>query len=129
MVVRHGATEWSRSGRHTGRTDLPLLEQGRRQAVELGHRLAGHRFSLVLTSPLRRARETCEIAGFGAQAESCDDLREWDYGAYEGKTTDEIREQHPGWSLWRDGVPEGETAEEVGAAGRSGDRLGPRPGR
>src|SRR5579863_3199972 len=103
VVVRHGATEWSQSGRHTGRTDLPLLDEGRREAEALGHRLAGHQFSLVLTSPLRRARETCQIAGFGARAESCDDLLEWDYGAYEGKTTDEIREHRPGWSLWRDG--------------------------
>lgn len=115
VVVRHGATEWSLSGRHTGRTDVPLLDDGRREAEELGHRLAGHRFSLVLTSPLRRARETCEIAGFGPQAELCDDLREWDYGTYEGRTTDDIREHRPGWSLWREGVPEGETTEEVGA--------------
>jgi broad specificity phosphatase PhoE len=115
VVVRHGATEWSRSGRHTGRTDLGLLPDGRLEAQELGRRLAGYSFTLVLTSPLRRARETCEIAGFGAAAQVCDDLREWDYGAYEGKTTDEIRAQRPGWSLWRDGVPGGETADEVGA--------------
>ena len=91
VVVRHGATEWSRSGRHTGRTDLPLLDEGRDQAQELGRRLAGHAFALVLTSPLRRARETCELAGFGPRAQECDDLREWDYGDYEGMTTDEIR--------------------------------------
>ncbi|HEY5025852.1 MAG TPA: histidine phosphatase family protein [Acidimicrobiales bacterium] len=114
VVVRHGATEWSRSGRHTGRTDLPLLDDGRVEAEELGRRLAGHRFTVVLTSPLSRARETCAIAGFGSLAEECDDLREWDYGAYEGRTTDEIRAQRPGWSLWRDGVPDGETATEVG---------------
>jgi len=115
VVVRHGATEWSRSGRHTGRTDLPLLDAGRVEARELGRRLAGHVFTLVFTSPLRRARETCEIAGFGAQAQDCDDLREWDYGEYEGLTTDEIRGQSPSWSLWRDGAPGGETAQQVGA--------------
>jgi probable phosphoglycerate mutase len=113
-VVRHGATEWSRSGRHTGHTDLPLLDEGRIEAEELGSRLAGHEFALVLTSPMRRARETCAIAGFGAQAQECDDLREWDYGDYEGRTTDDIRAQRPGWSLWSDGVPGGETASEVG---------------
>jgi probable phosphoglycerate mutase len=114
VVVRHGATEWSQSGRHTGRTDLPLLDEGRQQARELGRRLGGHHFSLVLTSPLRRARETCELAGFGPVVEECQDLREWDYGDYEGRTTDEIRSGRPGWSLWRDGVPGGETAREVG---------------
>jgi broad specificity phosphatase PhoE len=111
--VRHGATEWSRAGRHTGGTDLPLLPEGRRQAEELGRRVAGHAFARVLTSPLRRARQTCEIAGFG-DAEICDDLREWDYGEYEGLTTDEIRAARPAWSLWRDGVPGGETAHDVG---------------
>ncbi len=115
VVVRHGATEWSRSGRHTGRTDLPLLAEGRDQARELGRRLAGHRFDLVLSSPLARARETCELAGFGPEAQECGDLREWDYGDYEGLTTDAIRERRPGWSLWTDGVPGGETAAEVGA--------------
>ncbi|MGD0380290.1 MAG: histidine phosphatase family protein [Acidimicrobiales bacterium] len=113
VVVRHGATEWSRSGRHTGRTDLPLLDEGRRQAEELGRRLAGHDFALVLTSPLERARQTCEIAGFGARAQECDDLHEWDYGEYEGLTTDEIWERRPGWSLWEDGVPGGESAQDV----------------
>ncbi len=114
VVVRHGATEWSQAGRHTGRTDLPLLPEGRREARQLGRRLAGHEFALVLTSPLRRARETCELAGFGPVAQECDDLREWDYGDYEGTTTDEIRAQRPDWSLWRDAVPGGETAQEVG---------------
>ncbi len=132
VVVRHGATEWSRSGRHTGRTDLPLLEEGRRQAEALGRHLAGHEFALVLTSPLRRARQTCEIAGFGPRAQECDDLREWDYGQYEGLTTDEIRAQRPGWSLWRDGVPGGESADDVAyradrvirtVRGRRGDVL------
>jgi broad specificity phosphatase PhoE len=114
VVVRHGATEWSRSGRHTGRTDVPLLAEGRTEAEELGRRLAGHVFTMVLTSPLRRARETCELAGFGSQAETCDDLREWDYGEYEGRTTDEIRARRPGWSVWTDGAPGGETADDVG---------------
>jgi len=120
VAVRHGETEWSRSGRHTGRTDLPLLEEGRLQAREIGRRLAGHDFSLVLTSPLRRACAICEIAGFGAQARQCDELREWDYGEYEGRTTDEIRARRPGWSLWADGAPGGETA---GAVAERADRV------
>jgi probable phosphoglycerate mutase len=120
VVVRHGATEWSTSGRHTSRTDLALLDEGRLEAVELGRRLAGLSFARVLTSPLLRARETCEIAGFGARAEVCEDLREWDYGAYEGRTTEEIRAERPGWSLWRDGVPGGETAQDVA---RRADRV------
>lgn len=115
VVVRHGATAWSRSGRHTGRTDLALLDEGRRQAEEVGRRLAGHDFAAVLTSPLRRALETCEIAGFGPQARECDDLQEWDYGEYEGKTTDEIRARRPDWTLFGDGVPGGESAADVGA--------------
>ena len=115
VAVRHGATQWSRAGRHTGRTDLPLLEDGRLEAEELGRRLAGHEFGLVLASPMRRARQTCDIAGFGPQAEGCVDLCEWDYGAYEGRTTDDIGAERPGWSLWSDGVPGGETAQEVGA--------------
>jgi broad specificity phosphatase PhoE len=120
VVVRHGATEWSRSNRHTGRTDLPLLDDGRIEAEDIGRRLAGHVFSMVLTSPLRRARETGEIAGFGSHAEVCEDLREWDYGEYEGCTTDEIRSQRPGWSLWSDGAPAGESADDVG---RRADRI------
>ena len=138
VVVRHGATEWSRSGRHTGRTDLPAARRGRDQAAELGRRLAGHRFDLVLTSPLARARETAELAGFGPEAQVCEDLREWDYGDYEGCTTDDIREQRPGWSLWGDGAPGGESAAEVGPRadrviamvrqpGRGRARLRPRP--
>ena len=114
MVVRHGATEWSRAGRHTGRTDLPLLAEGERQAAELGGRLAGHHFALVLTSPLRRAADTCALAGFGTGAVVCDDLREWDYGDAEGRTTEEIRAELPGWSLWSDGAPRGERPEDVG---------------
>ncbi|HXQ75143.1 MAG TPA: histidine phosphatase family protein [Acidimicrobiales bacterium] len=112
VVVRHGATAWSTALRHTGRTDLRLEPEGRDQARVVGRRLADHRFALVLVSPLARARETCELAGF-AGAEVCDDLREWDYGAYEGRTTADIRSERPGWSLWFDGVPGGETLAEV----------------
>jgi broad specificity phosphatase PhoE len=114
VVVRHGATEWSEEGRHTGLTDVPLVEAGREQARRLGAALAGHPFSLVLESPLARARETCALAGFGQRAEPSDDLVEWDYGDYEGRTTAEIRVERPGWTLWHDGVPGGETAAEVG---------------
>ncbi len=113
FVVRHGETEWSASGKHTSRTDPPLTERGRERALALGSELAGHSFSLVLTSPLRRARETCELAGFGDVAEVCEDLREWDYGEYEGLTTPEIRAKNPEWVLWRDGCPGGETPDQV----------------
>jgi len=119
-VARHGTTAWSRTGRHTGRTDVPLEEQGMRQALEIGRRLAGHRFAKVLTSPLARAQETCRLAGFGDAAEICADLAEWDYGEYEGLTTGEIRSHRPGWSLWWDGVPRGESLAEL--SGRA-DRL------
>jgi broad specificity phosphatase PhoE len=112
-VVRHGETEWSANGKHTSRTDLPLTERGRERATALGSELAGHPFSLVLTSPLRRARETCELAGFSDVAEICDDLREWDYGEYEGLTTPQIRAENPDWILWRDGCPGGETPDQV----------------
>jgi probable phosphoglycerate mutase len=115
LLVRHGETEWSRAGRHTGRTDLPLTEEGRADAARLGDRLRGRAFALVLTSPLRRAVETCAIAGFGDRAERDADLREWDYGDYEGRTTAEIRAEHPRWTLWWDGTPGGETATDVGA--------------
>jgi broad specificity phosphatase PhoE len=98
--------------RHTGRSDLPLEPEGREQARAVGRRLARHAFSLVLVSPLIRARETSELAGFG-DAQVCDDLREWDYGAYEGRTTADIRSEHPGWSLWLDGAPHGETLAQV----------------
>lgn len=134
LLVRHGQTEWSRSGRHTGRTDLPLLDEGRRTARLLGERLRhGPWQNLpgveVRTSPLVRARETCELVGFGDRAKDWDALMEWDYGAYEGLTPEGIRERDPGWNLWRDGVPEGETiasvaarADEVVAWARSADR-------
>jgi probable phosphoglycerate mutase len=113
FLVRHGETEWSRSGQHTSRTDLPLIQEGRQRAAALGEELAGESFTLVLSSPLRRARETAELAGFGADAEILEDLREWDYGSYEGLTTPQIREQNPGWNLWRDGCPGGEQPEAV----------------
>ena len=115
VLVRHGETEWSREGKHTGRTDIPLTERGRRQAEAVGAALKGRRFALVLTSPLSRALETCRLAGFGDVAEQRDELREWDYGAYEGRRTIEVREEHPGWTLWRDGVPEGESIDAVAA--------------
>jgi broad specificity phosphatase PhoE len=115
LLVRHGQTDWSRDGRHTGRTDVPLTGEGRRQAERLGERLAGRDFARVLTSPLSRAAETCRLAGFGEQAETRPELAEWDYGDYEGLTTAAIREERPGWSVWRDGCPGGESAADVGA--------------
>src|SRR5947209_1906741 len=115
VLVRHGETEWSLSGQHTSRTDLPLIDAGVERARAIGPVLAGWDFSLVLTSPLRRARETCELAGFGDRAEVFEDLREWDYGEYEGLTTPQIRDERPGWYLWRDGCPGGEQPDVVGA--------------
>ncbi len=113
-LVRHAETEWSRSGRHTGRTDVPLTEAGRARAQELAGPLGEHDFALVLASPLGRARDTARLAGLG-EPEIREDLLEWDYGDYEGITTPEIREGRPGWYLWRDGVPNGETPAEVAA--------------
>ncbi|MFE0136445.1 histidine phosphatase family protein [Streptomyces sp. NPDC059037] len=120
LLARHGQTEWSLSGRHTGRTDVPLLEEGRRGAKLLGERL--HRAPYdglpdveVRTSPLSRARETCEIAGFGDRATAWETLMEWDYGSYEGMTPASIQAVHPGWLIWRDGVPRGETLEQITA--------------
>jgi broad specificity phosphatase PhoE len=115
LLVRHGQTEWSLNGRHTGSTDIPLTDEGRAQARALGERLAGREFALVLSSPLGRARETAELAGLGARAQVREDLIEWDYGEYEGVTTAEIRARDPDWLLWRDGCPGGETAADVGA--------------
>lgn len=115
VLVRHGETEWTLSGQHTGRTDVPLTEHGREQARRLASRLAKRPFDLILTSPLSRASETCRLAGFESRAETRDELLEWDYGAYEGKRTIDIRKAHPRWTLWADGVPHGETAEEVAA--------------
>ena len=117
-LFRHGETEWSRSGQHTGRTDLPLTAAGRRRAQAIGRRLSGRPFALVLSSPLVRALETCRLAGYGDLAEITPDLMEWDYGAYEGRRTVDIQQERPGWSLWRDGVPDGETVEQVGARTR-----------
>ena len=114
VLVRHGETEWSRDGRHTGRTDLPLTAVGRRQATALAGPLAGWHFSLVLSSPLQRALETCRLAGFETTAQVRLELMEWDYGRYEGLTSRQIAEQSPGWSLWRDGGPGGETPADVG---------------
>ena len=115
VLVRHGATEWTMSGQHTSRTDLPLTDEGRRQAERIRTVLAGRRYPVVLTSPRQRAAETARIAGFGDVMEISDDIAEWDYGAYEGRTTAEIREEVPGWTLWRDGAPGGETAAQIGA--------------
>lgn len=113
-LVRHGETEWSAAGQHTSRTDVPLTEAGERQARAIGQVLGDLSPALVLASPLARAQETARIAGFGS-VETTADLAEWDYGEYEGKTTAQIRRKVPGWSLWDDGVPGGETADQVGA--------------
>ncbi|HEY3210569.1 MAG TPA: histidine phosphatase family protein [Actinomycetota bacterium] len=115
VLIRHGETEWSASGRHTSRTDVPLTDQGRRQAEALGACLKDWRFDVVLTSPLQRAVETCRVAGLGDVADVRRELMEWDYGDYEGRTTPEIRTERPGWTLWSDGVLGGESAEQVGA--------------
>jgi probable phosphoglycerate mutase len=120
VLVRHGQTEWSAAGKHTSHTDLSLTDEGRERARALGPELAKWSFAIVLSSPLKRARETCELAGYGDRAEVDDDLREWDYGEYEGLTTPEIRENNPGWNLWTDGCPGGETPAQV--AGRA-DRV------
>jgi broad specificity phosphatase PhoE len=114
-VVRHGETEWSASLRHTSRTDLPLTEAGRADARALRAVLAHRRFALVLASPLRRARETCELAGLGERVTVDEDLREWDYGDYEGQTSAQIRTCSPDWNLWRDGCPGGERPDQVAA--------------
>lgn len=113
-LIRHGETEWSRDGKHTGRTDVPLTETGRREARLVAVRLRERRFARVLSSPLRRAFETCRLVGLADAAEIRGELQEWDYGAYEGRTTAEIRAERPGWQLWTDGVPGGESAQDVG---------------
>ncbi len=115
VLIRHAETEWSREHRHTGRADIPLTERGREAARGLPARLAGWRLQLVLTSPLARARETCELAGLGELAQVNDELLEWDYGEYEGLTNAQIQRLRPGWNLWRDGCPGGERASDVGA--------------
>jgi probable phosphoglycerate mutase len=114
-LARHGETAWSLSGQHTGRTDLPLTERGERQARALGERLRGLHFAKVLTSPSQRARRTAELAGFGGLAETDPDLAEWDYGQYEGRRTADILAERPGWFLFRDGCPGGESPEQVAA--------------
>jgi probable phosphoglycerate mutase len=130
VLLRHGATEWSLSGQHTGRTDIPLLDLGRAQARAAGDVLREMSFDQVLTSPLRRAAETCALAGFDGQPDP--DLLEWDYGAYEGLTSAEIMAERPGWTLWTDGVVDGEAPADVGrrvdrvienARSASGDTL------
>jgi broad specificity phosphatase PhoE len=115
MLVRHGETEWSRSGQHTSRTDLPLLADGVRDAGALGRRLAEHSFALVLASPMARARETARLAGLGDAVEISDDLLELGYGDYEGRTTADIRVERPGWDIWADGAPGGEPLADAGA--------------
>ena len=114
-LARHGETAWSLTGQHTGCTDLPLTQRGERNARALRERLSGLEFDKVFTSPLLRARRTCELAGFGAAAEVDPDLVEWNYGQYEGRTTDEIHAERPDWQLFRDGCPGGESPEQVGA--------------
>jgi len=114
VLARHGETEWSRDGRHTGRTDVPLTEAGRQEALQLCEALGEWTFARVFSSPLQRAIETCRLAALGDQAETTEDLLEWDYGEYEGITTAQIRESRPDWNLWRDGCPGGETAADVG---------------
>ncbi len=112
FLIRHGETEWSRSGRHTGRTDVPLTAEGELRAEAFGRALRGRDLS-VWTSPLQRARETCRLAGFAASARVDDDLREWDYGAYEGRTTLELRSETPDWSVWLSPIVNGESLDQV----------------
>jgi len=112
-LIRHGETVWSLSGAHTGTTDLPLTAVGEMKARALGAKLAGHHFAMVLTSPLQRARRTCELAGLGAQAQVEQNLSEWNYGAYEGLSTADIQRTRPGWSPFREGFPDGETIDQV----------------
>jgi len=114
-LVRHGETEWSRTGRHTSRTDVPLTELGRVRAEGVARKLTGQDFALVLSSPKIRALETARLAGFGDRVETTDDLLEWDYGEDEGRTTPEIRSDRPGWTIWNDGPLGGETAVDVEA--------------
>ncbi|MEV0845549.1 histidine phosphatase family protein [Streptomyces sp. NPDC049954] len=128
LLARHGQTAWSLSGQHTGLTDVPLLDEGRQGAKLLGDRLRARPYdglpsAVVRTSPLSRAAETCELAGFGPRAEAWDALREWDYGDYEGLTPAEIQERRPGWHIWRDGVPGGESVGELTARADSVVRL------
>jgi broad specificity phosphatase PhoE len=113
VLIRHGETAWSRSGKHTGRCDVPLDAEGEAQARRLGDRLRDWHFAAILVSPLARARRTCEIAGYAAAAQEDPEVQEWGYGVYEGRTADEIRRERPGWTIWHDGVMGGETLEDV----------------
>jgi probable phosphoglycerate mutase len=115
VLMRHGQTEWSENGRHTGNTDIPLTAHGEVEAAAMAEHIGGHHYKLVLSSPLLRAKKTCELVGLGDSAQLRDDLREWDYGDYEGLTSPEIHERDPGWNLWRDGCPGGESPEAVAA--------------
>jgi probable phosphoglycerate mutase len=129
FLARHGETAWSLSGQHTGLTDLPLTERGERNARQLGERLKGLSFARVFTSPLQRAVRTCELAGFGGAAEVEPDLLEWDYGKYEGRKTVDIHKERPGWFIFRDGCPGGESPDQVGArAERVVSRIRSLPG-
>lgn len=119
-LIRHGETAWSITGQHTGRTDIPLTERGEHDAQELSARLEGLSFAKIFTSPLQRARRTAELAGFGESAEIDPDLMEWDYGDYESRRTVDIRAERPGWRLFKDGCPNGETLMEVS---RRADRV------
>jgi probable phosphoglycerate mutase len=114
-LIRHGETEWSLSGAHTSTTDIPLTDRGRERAVAIHDFLKGRQFSLVLTSPMQRARETCRIAGYAEAAVVDDNLREWNYGEYEGRTTADIRKSNPGWSVWDDNPQQGESLAQVAA--------------
>jgi probable phosphoglycerate mutase len=113
-LIRHGETEWSLSGAHTSRTDIPLTDHGRLRAEELKAFLNGKKFAAVFSSPMQRARETCQIAGYGDVATIDEGLREWNYGIFEGKTTKEIRVDYPNWSVWKDEIVDGEPVEHVG---------------
>jgi broad specificity phosphatase PhoE len=112
-LIRHGETAWSLSGAHTSTTDIPLTDRGRERARKIHDYLQGKTFSMVLTSPLQRAQETCRIAGFGDVAQIDDDLTEWNYGAYEGRTTQEIQKEIPGWSVWKNPIINGESMDQV----------------
>ncbi len=124
FLVRHGDTKWTKTGQHTGRTDLPLTTAGENQGRLLRERLGEIDFALVLSSPLQRAKETCRLAGLLSRAEVSEDLHEWDYGAYEGLTTNQISGLRPDWALWTDGAPDGETADQIsGRADRVLERV------
>jgi broad specificity phosphatase PhoE len=124
VLVRHGETEWSRDKRHTGRSDVPLTQPGREQALYAGRRLAARSFALILVSPLSRARDTLELTGLAGPVDVDENLVEWDYGEYEGRTTEDIRAERPGWEIWFDGTPGGEPLASLGArADRVIDRV------